>query len=222
MISKTGKDIYQPNKQRNILNKKFGKLTPVCFVYRDSGHQHYWKFECDCGNEIIARKSSVTSGNTTQCKKCSLEARRNKIKTHGKSRTRLYKEWAGIIQRCENPRSTSYDRYGNMGISVCDEWHVFENFMAWALDSGYSDKLTIDRIDYQGNYEPSNCRWVSVLEQNNNTKTNIRFLYNGENHTLAEWARIYGMKYSCLYARWRKNTDPEYLFKGYLLQKEVE
>lgn len=219
MRSKDGKPIYQPNKQRDIKGQKFGKLTAIEFAYRDKNHSHYWKFRCDCGNEIVVRKNSVTSGNTTQCKQCSNNDKKERATTHGMAKTRLYKEWAGIIQRCENPRSTSYDRYGKQGISVCEEWHDFEVFKTWAMENGYTDNLTIDRIDSKGNYEPLNCRWVDVITQNNNQKTNVTFEHNGETHTLSEWARLYGMNYQCFYARWKKNKNPEYLFKGYTRKK---
>lgn len=215
MKSNSGNPIYQPNKQRDITEKKFGKLTALSFEYRDDKHRHFWKFRCDCGNEIVLRKSSVTSGNTSQCRECSLKERKIKATTHGMSKTRLYREWSGMLQRCELATSTSYERYGALGISVCEEWHSFEVFAKWALENGYSDKLTIDRIDSKGNYEPNNCRWADVIEQNNNQKSNVSFEYKGETHTLAEWARLYGIKYHCFYARWKKNQDPEYLFRGY-------
>lgn len=215
MVSKNGKPIYQPNKQRNITGEKFWKLTALNFEYRDNNYRHFWKFRCDCGNEIIARKNAVISGNTTQCKKCSINARARKISTHGYARTRLYREWAGIIQRCENPKSTSYNRYGELGITVCDEWHKFENFANWSINNGYSDDLTIDRIDIFGNYEPSNCRWVSNLEQANNKSTNTFIKINEETHTIAEWARIYGMKYHTLYDRIKKGWMEHEYFKGY-------
>ena len=215
MKSNSGNPIYQPNKQRDITEKKFGKLTALSFEYRDDKHRHFWKFRCDCGNEIVLRKSSVTSGNTSQCRECSLKERKIKATTHGMSKTRLYREWSGMLQRCELATSTSYERYGALGISVCEEWHSFEVFAKWALENGYSDKLTIDRIDSKGNYEPNNCRWACVIEQNNNQKSNVSFEYKGETHTLAEWARLYGIKYNCFYARWKKNQNPEYLFRGY-------
>lgn len=215
MKSNSGNPIYQPNKQRDITEKKFGKLTALSFEYRDDKHRHFWKFRCDCGNEIVLRKSSVTSGNTSQCRECSLKERKIKATTHGMSKTRLYREWSGMLQRCELETSTSYERYGALGISVCEEWHSFEVFAKWALENGYSDKLTIDRIDSKGNYEPNNCRWAGVIEQNNNQKSNVSFEYKGETHTLAEWARLYGIKYHCFYARWKKNQNPEYLFRGY-------
>lgn len=207
-------NVFQPNKQRDIMGQKFGRLTPVEFCYRDQNHNHYWKFKCDCGKEIIARKNAVVSGNT---KSCGCLQSLNRVKsntTHGMSKSRLYKEWAGIIQRCENKNSTSYDRYGNLGIKVCSEWHVFENFNNWAIQNGYCDDLTIDRIDTSGNYEPSNCRWANNIEQANNKSTNVFIAHNGELHTLAEWARITKTKYHCLYARYQKAKDPDRIFRG--------
>lgn len=215
MKSNDGKPIFQPNKQRDIKNERFGNLTALNFEYRDNRHNHYWKFRCDCGTEIIARKSSVTTGNTTKCKKCSIKSRTEKIKTHGFCKTRLYREWAGMIQRCENETSTSYNRYGALGISVCEEWHKFEPFAEWSIKNGYSDELTIDRIDSTGNYEPSNCRWVGNLEQANNKSTNVFITILDETHTIAEWARIYGMKYHTLYDRFKKGWNENELFKGY-------
>lgn len=215
MRSKDGKPIFQPNKQRDIKNEKFGNLTALNFEYRDDKHNHYWKFRCDCGTEIIVRKNSVTSGNTTKCKECSIKARSEKNKTHGFCKTRLYREWAGIIQRCENKSSTSYNRYGALGVSVCKEWHKFENFLEWSIANGYSDKLTIDRIDSTGNYEPNNCRWVGNLEQANNKSTNVFITILGETHTIAEWARIYRMQYHTLYDRVKKGWNENELFKGY-------
>lgn len=215
MKSKDGKPIFQPNKQRDITGERFNNLTALNFEYRDERHNHYWKFRCDCGTEIVARKSAVTSGNTKRCSQCSIEERRNRGITHGLIKTRLYREWAGMIQRCELPSSTSYDRYGALGISVCEEWHKFEPFAEWSIANGYSDELTIDRIDVEGNYEPSNCRWVGNLEQANNKRTNVYITVDGEVHTIADWARIYRMKYHTLYDRVKKGWSKNELFKGY-------
>lgn len=215
MKSKDGKPIFQPNKQRDITGQKFHSLTALNFEYRDSGYHHNWKFRCDCGNEFVARKSAVISGNTKQCKNCSIKAMARKISTHGYAGTRLYKEWAGIIQRCENPKNTSYNRYGALGITVCEAWHKFEKFAEWSIKNGYSNNLTIDRIDNTGNYEPSNCRWVGNLEQANNKSTNVFITISDETHTIAEWARIYGMKYHTLYDRIKKGWNENELFKGY-------
>ena len=207
MKSNSGNPIYQPNKQRDITEKKFGKLTALSFEYRDDKHRHFWKFRCDCGNEIVLRKSSVTSGNTIQCRECSLKERKIKATTHGMSKTRLYREWSGMLQRCELATSTSYERYGALGISVCEEWHSFEVFAKWALENGYSDKLTIDRIDSKGNYEPNNCRWATREEQENNKRNSVYYEIDGVKHTISEWADLYNMPKELVRTRVKRGMD---------------
>ena len=221
MKNNSGKPIYQPNKQRDITEKKFGKLTALSFEYRDDKHRHFWKFRCDCGNEIVLRKSSVTSGNTSQCRECSLKERKIKATTHGMSKTRLYREWSGMLQRCELATSTSYERYGALGISVCEEWHSFEVFAKWALENGYSDKLTIDRIDSKGNYEPNNCRWADEITQQNNRTNNTLYEYDGETHTLTEWSRIKGINPKTFCTRWRRGYRGQDLMKPTMTKSEV-
>ena len=202
--SKNGKPIYQPNKQRDISGQKFGDLTALFFEYRNKNHQHFWRFRCECGNEVILRKSSVTSGNTKRCSECARKRKAIANTTHGMSKTRLYKEWAGIIQRCTNPNSTSYVRYGKKGIDICREWLSFDPFKDWALSNGYSDELTIDRIDNDKGYSPDNCRWATYEEQAHNQKTNRNLEYNGETMTMAEWARKLGISSSSLYGRLKR------------------
>lgn len=121
--------------------------------------------------------------------------------THGMSKTRLYREWAGIIYRCTNPKCSSYDRYGAKGVTFCEEWRKFEPFMEWALANGYADDLTIDRIDMSKGYEPSNCRWVSVREQNNNQAKTIWLTHDGKTMQLSYWADEIGMNKHTLYDR---------------------
>ncbi len=106
---------------------------------------------------------------------------------NGKRRVRLYNIWRGMCRRCELPTHSTYQRYGAKGIRVCDEWHDFENFISWAMESGYEDTLTLDRIESKEGYSPSNCRWVSVKRQNNNRSNNRLETYNGETKTIAEW-----------------------------------
>jgi hypothetical protein len=110
---------------------------------------------------------------------------------HGKRKTRLYRIWANIKTRCTNTNDPHFDRYGGRGITICDEWkNDFKAFYDWSMSNGYADDLTIDRIDNNGNYEPSNCRWVTVAEQNRN-KRNVKYItYNGETHTISEWTDI--------------------------------
>ena len=120
---------------------------------------------------------------------------------HGKRYSRIYNIWRSMRQRCKNPNSVNYKNYGEKGIAVCDEWNDFENFYNWAMENGYQEELTIDRIDVNGNYTPSNCRWISYKQQANN-KTNNRLIeFQGEIHTLGEWASITKIKLPTIWAR---------------------
>lgn len=212
MKSKGGNPIYQPNKQRDISKQKFNNLTAISFDHRDEKSRHYWKFRCDCGRELIIRKSSVTSGNTKMCKECAnIQLSKNKT-THGMSKTRIYKEWAGMIQRCNNPKSTSYERYGAKGITVCDEWlgeNGFINFCKWAMANGYRDDLTIDRIDNDKGYSPDNCRWATCKEQSCNKNSNKNLTYRGKTMTMAEWADEIGISRSSLFGRLKRGWSVE-------------
>ena len=121
--------------------------------------------------------------------------------THGMSKTRLYREWAGIIYRCTNPKCSSYNRYGAKGVTFCKEWRKFEPFAEWALSHGYTDDLTIDRINTSKGYEPNNCRWVTVREQNNNTSKTVWLTHNDETLPISYWADKTGIKKHTLYDR---------------------
>lgn len=130
-------------------------------------------------------------------------------KKHGMFGTRIYKIWDGMKYRCTNPNSDAYHNYGGRGITVCDEWiHDFMAFYNWSMSHGYSDDLTLDRINVNGNYCPENCRWADDITQHNNTRTNRYIEYNGETHTMAEWAKIKGMKYVTLNTRINKYHWP--------------
>ena len=114
----------------------------------------------------------------------------------------LYSRWSGIKRRCLNKNSPAYKNYGGRGIKICDEWkNSFESFCSWAITNGYKKELSIDRIDVDGNYEPSNCRWATLKEQNNNKRTNINLTYNGESHSLIEWSYILGICKATLSSR---------------------
>lgn len=114
--------------------------------------------------------------------------------THGDTGTRLYNIWNTMIRRCELPSAGSYKWYGGKGVSVCHEWRTsYVNFKAWAKENGYKSNLTIDRIDSNNDYCPGNCRWISMKEQQNNRCNNHIITFNGESHTLSQWAEIIGM-----------------------------
>lgn len=133
-------------------------------------------FECDCGILIVNRATDVKRGHAKSCgclnRDMKVERFKNRDRNgknssryrHGDRRTRLYGTWTNMLTRCRNPRSPRYRWYGDRGIRVCEEWLDFVAFKAWALSSGYTDELTIDRIDSDGNYEPSNCQWLTREE----------------------------------------------------------
>lgn len=113
---------------------------------------------------------------------------------NGDSYTRLYTIWVDMKDRCFNKNGKAYRNYGQRNITVCDEWkHNFRSFKQWALSNGYTDKLTIDRINNDGNYEPSNCRWVDNIVQQNNKRNNHYITYKGETKTLSQWSKIIGI-----------------------------
>lgn len=129
---------------------------------------------------------------------------------HGMAKTRLYKAWTNMRNRCNLIKDKEYQNYGGRGIKVCDEWqNSFETFMEWAMSHGYDNTLTIDRINVDGNYEPSNCRWITRQEQNNNRTINVNLTHNGVTHTLREWSVITGMNYSTLQGRVRRGWKTE-------------
>ena len=128
---------------------------------------------------------------------------------HGKRKTRLYRIWANIKTRCYNERDPHFKRWGNRGITMCAEWKDnFQNFYDWSMSHGYSDDLTIDRIDNNGNYEPGNCRWITIKEQDRNKRTNHLITYNNKTYCIAEWAEITNINKSALWTRLFKFNLP--------------
>lgn len=186
----------------DLLGQRFGRLKVIGYIPPSGRRRGVWKCNCDCGKQTTAATSHLTTGLKQSCGCLRSETTSKRNETHGDSGSRLYVIWQNMKKRCVNPDTEHYEEYGGRGITVCNEWiHDFEAFRKWSLNSGYSDDLTIDRIDNDGNYEPSNCRWATMREQTNNTRRNLRFTYEGETHTLPEWARIKGASYNKIYQR---------------------
>lgn len=201
------------SRTKNLKELKFGKLLVVEFAgYKNKRAE--WKCECDCGNKIIVPAHRLISGNTKSCG-CYVRETLIREKTiHGgskrKQKERLYTIWNGMKNRCNNSRDENYKNYGARGIKVCDEWqNDYSLFRKWALENRYSENLTIDRINNNGNYCPENCRWATRKEQNNNTRQNRYIEYNGEIKTLSEWATNYDLTRSCLKNRINKGWEIE-------------
>lgn len=142
-------------------------------------------------------------------------ATRKKYESHGESYTRLYKVWKNIKKRCNCTTTDCYETYGGRGIKMCKEWEdSFVAFRDWAFANGYKEdalpkECTIDRIDNQKGYSPDNCRWADWRTQQNNRRANVYVTYNGQTHTIAEWARITGMSFTGMMKRYRNGWSPE-------------
>ena len=139
-----------------------------------------------------------------------------KQRTHGLRNTRLYNIWKCMKERCYYKKHEYYEYYGGRGIIICEEWK--ENFVAfynWAINNGYKSSLTIDRINNDGNYEPSNCRWVDKIEQSNNKRSNVMIEYQGKVQSLADWCRELNLEYRVINSRHCTHPDwpPEKLFR---------
>lgn len=183
----------------SIIGKRFGRLVVEKLDYVDSRHYTHWVCKCDCGNIVSIRRNQLTSGDTISCGCYHKEHNGEQWFKHGLTNNPLYKVWAGIKARCLNPKAANFYRYGGRGITVCDEWkNDFKVFHDWAVSHGYRENLTIDRINNDGNYEPSNCRWVTNKTQQNNTRRNHIFTYKGVSHSIAEWSRILNVNHETL------------------------
>lgn len=121
---------------------------------------------------------------------------------HGMRNSRIYNIWRAMRQRCNNSRASNYKNYGGRGIEVCCEWNnSFISFYDWAMQNGYEDTKTIDRINVNGDYTPCNCRWATYREQNNNRRNNRSVKLDGEEHTLGQWSQITGVSLPTIWAR---------------------
>lgn len=215
---------------KNEIGNRYGRLVVTDYAYKTKGMGCYWKCKCDCGNEIIACGVCLRSCSTKSCGcyrrenfQKVIERKKQNAKYQKPSRIRSI--WGNMIYRCYNKNSIGYNNYGGRGIAVCKDWlSSFESFKSWALSNGYADNLTIDRIDVNGNYEPSNCRWISQKEQLRNKRGTIYIEYNGEKKPLIEFCEELGVPYERAIDRIRrgKTDSAEILSKEKLPFKLTE
>lgn len=168
-----------------------GKTFNYLFVKRYIGNSRYICECLACGKETTASSNKLRNGRKKSCGCLKRKFLSESNKTHGDSYSRLYREFRGIHARCYgNGNQTAERIYKNRGIEVCKDWyHNYPNFKKWAINNGYSDNLTIDRIDNNKGYSPDNCRWITQLEQASNKRTNILITINEETHSMSEWCR---------------------------------
>ena len=184
------------NRAENLIGQRFGRLVIISRNYSKS--KVLWNCLCDCGNTSISWSTSLKSGDTKSCG-CYQKERTSEVSTtHGNTKnakdTTEYKSWCGMKYRCSNSKATKYKNYKEKGITVCDRWlNSFENFLE-DMGKAPTPKHTLDRINPNGNYEPSNCRWATQLQQQGN-RTNNRWLeYDGKRMILSDWGRFLNVK----------------------------
>ncbi len=192
----------------DLTGRKFGRLTVIeragTYISPCGSKTPTWLCKCDCGNMSTVLPHQLKSGKTRSCGCLHNELLSHKMKTHGMRNTKLYNKWYDMKRRCYNKKNKHYADYGGRGITVATHWK--DDFLAFYADvsklphfgeKGYS----LDRIDNNGNYQLNNIRWATIKEQANNKRNNHLITYNGETHTIAEWAGITGIPYKVLLPR---------------------
>lgn len=173
----------------NLIGQKFGRLMVISEAPKQK-RCIQWNCLCDCGAKTIVSTSNLRAGYTKSCGCLHLEIISLRNGTHHQTKTRLFHIWMGMKARCQNPNSPAWENYGGRGIRVCGEWlSNFESFAKWAKAHGYDDSLSLDRINVNGNYDPSNCRWTTARQQARNTRKNV--FYKGR--CLADWCNELGI-----------------------------
>jgi hypothetical protein len=186
--------------RHDLTNNQYGNLTVVNYAGL-KGARSYWNCSCSCGRKILVRADSLLNNRSTSCGCLRTEKFKESKTTHGLTYTRFYKIWRNMIDRCENNKHVHYKDYGGRGIEVCREWHDLLVFKNWADTNGYSDNLTIDRIDNSKGYNPNNCQWTTQKEQVRNTRRNRFVTYCGQTKCVSEWAEILKINTSVLWNR---------------------
>ena len=199
------------SRREDLTNLRFGKLKVLNEsepIKRNKKTEYCWLCLCDCGNFKVVTSKNLKRGNVKSCG-CLLFESKTNLK-HGMSTTKIYRIWCGMKRRCNSKNDRAYINYGARGIKVCDEWNnSFELFYRWAINNGYKEGLTIERIDNDKGYTPDNCKWATMEEQGHNKRNNKKYTYNGKTLDLTQWANLTGIKRSGLHARLKRGWSFE-------------
>lgn len=202
-ISTPKQKVKRPWNFTDLVGYKFSRMTVIEYSL-----SHRWVCRCECGKIKEVNAGALNTGRVKSCGCLNLERVRKHGHSAGGKRSKTYKVWDGMKARCYNPRAAFYDLYGGRGIKACDRWlHSFENFLA---DMGERPVgKTLDRINSDGDYEPSNCRWATPFEQQNNRSNNKWIEYGGRRMTYAQWGREIGLPKNCISDRVRLGWSVE-------------
>jgi len=204
-------------KFKDLTGQKFGRLIVISIQPRNNKREKIkWICNCDCGNKNInIRGSDLITGKIQSCGCLRIES----ITKHGKYNTKLYKVFQNMKSRCLNKNNPTYTYYGDRNIKICSKWldveNGFINFYNWAIDNGYHEGLSLDRIDNNGNYSPENCRFVTKKEQSRNTRNNVYLTFNGKTQLKSDWCNELNIVNKTLDYRLNKyniKTEPEKIF----------
>lgn len=197
----------------DLTGQRFERLTVLDLAGMSSNRSAKWRCRCDCGGEIVTQGKFLRSGQSLSCgclrKERAAIATRKAKTTHGHTagtNSRTYRIWMNMISRCTNPRFDSYPYYGGRGISVCERWKTFANFLT---DMGPApDRLTLDRKDSDGDYSPENCRWATKSQQANNTRRNVNITLDGRTQTMSQWCAELGLVVGTVHSRLKRGFSP--------------
>lgn len=199
-ISDVLKENNEFNPRFNLIGKKIGRLYVKSFAYK-KGRKYYYNCICDCGKECVKHSHYLLDKSKYPHKSCGCWHREINIARstkHGMTKSDTYKTWCELKQRCCNPKNHAYECYGGRGIKICDRWfNSFENFLE-DMGERPSKEYSIDRINVNGNYEPSNCRWATDKEQCNNRRSNVIIQYKGRTQNLKQWCDELCLNYGCV------------------------
>ena len=194
----------------DMTGKRFGRYTVLYRVENDKYGNGQWMCKCDCGNQKVVGGSALRKGVTISCGCYHKDIVARNGTTHGQSKSRLFRIWQCMKARCNNPNNKHYSYYGGNGIKVCPEWeHDFPTFAEWANSNGYSEDLTIDRIDSSKGYEPSNCKWATRVEQQSHLRNCKIYEINGVSHPINTWCKIFNMPHETVRKRMAKGWSAE-------------